>query len=103
MPKVPGVLILFPIGILIGYLSQQGLIPAITLLGQKYPNLSFAIYQWEGLGQAYQTLRNNFDLLIDIVGVSVVITIITIIETIISGKIAQKKTKVQFNKNREVL
>lgn len=103
LPKVPWILMLFPLWILIGYLSKNGFIHEMTLLWDKYPDLAFSFYHRDWLVTTYANLLSDFQMMTNLFAISVVIMAITIIETVISAKIAQKSTKQPFNKNREVL
>ena len=92
-PKVPGAIILAPIGILLGYLSQNELIPIkLQTLGMKFSDIQPALFQPFKLSFSY-----------DIMVASVVIALIAILETMISAKIADGMTKTKHNKRKEML
>ncbi|AHB41574.1 hypothetical protein P148_SR1C00001G0784 [candidate division SR1 bacterium RAAC1_SR1_1] len=100
-PKVPGAIILSLLGIGIGFGVHQGWFPNIALLSNKYPNLSFGLRDFSYI-QNTKALLSNTNAITDIVKISAVIAIVTILETIISGKIGEKMTKVGFNKDKEI-
>ena len=102
LAKVPGAIILSLIGIGIGALSVHGRFPHMTLLSDKYPNLAFQLIQNNPRAN-YLTIRTNPPLLFGIIKVAFIVAIITILETIISGKLAEKQTSQKFSKDKEVL
>lgn len=102
LPKVPWAIILSLIGIVLGWLSTHGMYPAILLLSQKYPNLSFQLIQ-NNPRTNYLSIWTNIPLLFGILKVASVVAVVTILETIISGKLAEKQSGQKFNKDREVL
>ena len=73
------------------------------ILSDKYPNIVFSLIYKVHSWDLYRSLFSDFGLMMNIIKVASVITIVTILETIVSGKIAEKKTKQKFSKNREVL
>lgn len=83
-------------------LSVHGLFPHITLLSDKYPNLAFHLIQ-NNPRSSYLTIRTNPALLFGIIKVAFIVAIVTILETIISGKLAEKQTSQKFSKDKEVL
>ena len=72
------------------------------LLSDKYPNLAFQLIQ-NNPRSNYLTIRTNPALLFGIIKVAFVVAIVTILETIISGKLAEKQTNQKFSKDKEVL
>lgn len=92
-PRIPGAIVLSPIGILLGYLSAQHAIPIqIETLGSKFTDLSAKIFQ---------TPTFFFDTSLLIVGFTV--ACIAILETMISAKIADGMTRTKHNKRKEML
>lgn len=92
LPKIPGPVLLAPVGILIGYASKQGSIPFETkLLTDLYHSISFTLFEMP-----------SFALSLDLVKTAVVVAIVAIIETIISANIADIATKTKHNEHREV-
>lgn len=102
-PKIPWVIVLTFIWIFIGFWVEYKIIPHLLLLVDKFPSLSFELFSNPFL--IYKSIdRENIYLIVkDIISISLVVSIIWIIETIISAKIAQKITKVKFDKDKEVL
>ena len=102
-PKIPWVIVLTIIWIFIGFWVEYKIIPHLLLLVDKFPSLSFELFSNPFL--IYKSIdRENIYLIVkDIISISLVVSIIWIIETIISAKIAQKITKVKFDKDKEVL
>ena len=101
-PKIPGAIVLSLIGIVMGFLIQHGRFPHMTLLIEKYPQLNFSLRNTNYLNVLTEAFDNS-KVFIALLQTSAVIAIITILETIISGKIGEKMTKVPFNKDKEVL
>lgn len=90
-PKTPGPVLLAPIGIGIGYLSQTGLLPFSTmLLTDLYRSISFTLF-------AIPT----FDISLDLIKTSVVVAIVAVIETIISANIADVTTQTKHDAHKE--
>lgn len=92
MPKVPGAILLAPLGILLGYLSQSGAINlALQTLGSKYPEIAPKLF-------AVPEFFFNSSLIVPAITVAVV----AILETMISAKIADGMTKTKHNKRKEM-
>ena len=102
IPKIPGAIILSLLWIGIWAASINGLFPHIMLLSDKYPNLSFQLIQ-NNPRSAYVSVRTNPSILFWILKIASIVTIVTILETIISGKLAEKQTNQKFSKDKEVL
>lgn len=97
IPKIPGPIIVAPIGIFLGYLSEAGIIGAKfqtlhskfgDIIGSKIfqiPNISF----------------NFFDA--NLLKASVAISVVAILETLISAKIADNMTKTKSNHRKEMM
>ncbi len=102
-PKFPWVIFLTIIWIILWILVDKWFFPDVLLLVDKYPELKFALFD----APFFKISLTNFSQALDIfkwlITISLVVTIIAIIETIISAKIAEKITKVKFDKDREVL
>ena len=92
-PKLPGAIILTPIGILLGYLSLNKYIPLIlTTLGEKYPSMSaklFTKWKFSSSDKLFST--------------SLTVAVVSIIETMLSAKIADGMTKTKHDKEKEML
>jgi len=92
-PKLPGAIILAPIGILLGYLNSNGIIyfPFETL-GDKFGNISFKFFEilnWEFPSKIFE--------------VALVVALIVILETMLSAKIADVMTHTKHNERKEML
>ncbi len=91
-PKIPGAIILAPIGILLGYLSSTGSIPlALETLGSRFqinPSLFLPV---------------NFVFSKAIVVTSITVALVAILETMLSARIADVMTKTKHNKRKEML
>ncbi len=92
LPRFPGAIILAPVGILLGYLSQNNLIPLnLITLGSKYPDLT---------GKLFAMPQFFFDK--SLIGAGLAIAIIAILETMISAKIADGMTKTRHKPRKEM-
>lgn len=103
VPKIPWAIALSLIWIIIWILSKNWYFPELFLLSDKYPTLSFNIYANVHTIWLYKSLLQNPKLILDLTTLSWVIAIITILETIVSWKVAEKMTKNKFRKNKEIL
>ena len=91
--KMPGAIILAPIGIILGYLSVNNIISLpLQTLGSKFGDINFSF-----LG--------NFNFVFSgaMLGTAVVIAIIAILETMLSAKIADGMTHTKHNGRKEML
>ncbi len=92
VPKIPGAVLLAPIGILFGYLTANGTIPlTIQTLGQKFSNLHAVLFipphwQWDE-----QLLIGGFT-----------VAVVAILETMLSAKIADGMTKTKHDERKEM-
>lgn len=93
LPKLPGAIALSPIGILIGYLSTNDIVPlAITTLGEKFPDISPQFFvSW--------TPQLSAEAIVP----AITVAVIAILETMLSAKIADGMTKTKHNKRKEML
>lgn len=92
-PKIPGAIILAPIGILIGYLSVSQIMPiSIATLGAKYPEMAPALFIPFSLKLSQSTVI-----------AALTVSIVAILETMISAKIADGMTKTKHHKRKEML
>lgn len=93
LPSIPGAIILSPFGIILGYLSTHHIIRLnLQTLETKFAHLTPHII-------APSPLIFSAKLIIP----ALTITIISIIETMISARIADGMTKTKHNKNKEML
>lgn len=92
LPKIPGAILLAPIGIFLGYLSSIGAIPIdLITLGDKFPNIAPALFEFNGFHFSSQILMASFT-----------VAFVAILETMISAKIADGMTKTKYNKRKEI-
>lgn len=92
--NLPATALFAVIGIFVGFLSSDGILPlSIQTLGTKYSDLS---------GQLF--IFPHFSFHIDSAFISAVITVslVAIIETMLSARIADSMTKTKHNKRREM-
>lgn len=91
-PKLPGVVVLAPIAIAIGYMAQKGMLPFdLITLGEVFPNLHLSIFSIPDL-----SFSNAYII------PALTITLVAILETEISAKIADKMTKTKHDQRKEV-
>ncbi len=92
LPKIPGAIILAPLGIVLGYLSTTGIIPVQLLtLGAKYQDIVPALF-------IAPKLSFEGSLIVP----AITVALIAILETMISAKIADGMTKTKHNKRKEM-
>lgn len=92
LPKIPGAIILAPLGIALGWFIKSGALPlGIQTLQDKFPNLEISFF-------SIPQFTFSTPLLISAVGVA----FIAILETLISAKIADGMTGTRYNVRREV-
>lgn len=98
--KFPGAIMLAAFGILFSWLISNDLIQGIHLntLAQKYPDIKagFYINIWKDF--SWQMFSNR-----ELWIVSLITAVIGILETLLSGQIAENMTKVKFNRKKELL
>ncbi len=93
LPKVPGAIVLAPVGILLGYLTQTGRVPLIlATLGSKYPDMQARIFDFP-----------QFTVHPSLISAAFGVALIAILETMISAKIADGMTHTKYNKRKEML
>lgn len=92
-PKLPGAIILAPLGIALGYLGGKGILPiALQTLGDKFGDISFQFF-----------LMPKLSFSVQLVSSAAVIALIAILETMLSAKIADKMTHTKHNGRKEML
>lgn len=90
--KVPGAIILSPLGIFLGFLSVNKIIPfTFITLGQKYATLSPTLFNMPRLFISPGLLTAAFT-----------VALVAILETMISAKIADGMTKTKHSKQKEM-
>lgn len=93
LPKLPGAIILAPVGVLLGYLTTVGKIPLVLeTLGSKFGEIQFQIFNFPSLSFSFGMLNT-----------AAVIALIAILETMLSAKIADAMTKTKYNERKEML
>jgi SulP family sulfate permease len=91
--KIPGAILLSPLGIVLGYLGQTGRIPLqLDTLGTHFGALSFSLFQ-----------TPQFQFSLPLFYTSLTIALIAILETMLSAKIADGMTHTKHNERREML
>lgn len=92
MPKLPGAVLLTPIGIGIGYLSSNQVIPlTIATLGTKFGVLQFHLFEMP-----------KFYFSAELLTTSITVAIVAILETMLSAKIADGMTHSKHDGRREM-
>lgn len=93
LPNIPGAIIVSPFGILIGYLSTQKIIPIdLQTLQSRFSDLQPKLF-----------LSSSFIFSPRLIIPALTVALISILETMISARIADGMTKTKHNKNKEML
>ncbi len=93
--KIPGVIVLAPVGILLGFLSQKSWIGLeLQTLFSKFGNIAENFWSLPTI---------SFNLSQDLVIGALVVALVAILETLLSAKIADGMTKTKHNTRKEVL
>lgn len=93
IPRIPGAIILAPIGIFIGYLSQSGAINlTIQTLGSRFPDMTAKLFEMP-----------TFTLSMPMISAALAVALVAILETMLSAKIADGMTKTKHDKRKEML
>ncbi len=93
LPKIPGAIILTPIGILLGYMSTMNMLPfTLDTLQTKFGDIESTFFQIPVFTFDYALL-----------GAAMTVALIAILETMISAKIADGMTKTKYNRRKEML
>lgn len=93
VPSIPGAIVFAPIGIGIGYAMKHALIPLqIQTLGDKFGAITFELAQMPHIVLSSQLFVS-----------AGVIALVSIIESMLSAKIADVMTKTKHNTHKEVL
>lgn len=92
-PKIPGVILIAPLGIAFGYASKHALIPfVVETLGEKFADVSFKLF-----------IAPQFSWYPHILQTAAVIALVAILETMLSAKIADGMTHTKHNPHKEML
>ncbi len=93
LPKVPGAIILAPLGILFGYLTTNGYFSfTLPTIGSTFPNLSSSLINVP-----------HFVINQSILITSITVAFVAILETMLSAKITDGMTKTTYNERKEML
>lgn len=97
IPKIPGPIIVAPIGIFLGYLSETGMITTkFQTLHSKFGDIiGSKIFQMPNL--SFNFLDTN------LLKAALAISVVAILETLISAKIADNMTKTKSNHRKEMM
>lgn len=91
-PRIPGAIILAPVGILLGYLAQHGNLHFATqTLGSRFPEMSAKLFAMPEL---------FFDA--SLIPTAIAVAVVAILETMLSAKIADGMTKTKHHKRKEM-
>ncbi|NTV31033.1 SulP family inorganic anion transporter [candidate division WWE3 bacterium] len=92
LPRIPGAIILSPIGILLGFMTSTGRLPfTLQTLETKFGNLSLHLFNTPTM--TFSTT---------IIMPAITVAVVAILETMISAKIADGMTKTKHNKRKEM-
>lgn len=92
LPRVPGAIILSPIGIALGYFASKGFLPfSLETLGSKYSQMDAALFSFSA---------PQFDS--SLIMAAFAVALVAILETMISAKIADGMTKTKHHKRKEM-
>lgn len=92
-PKMPGAIILAPVGIFLGLLSERHYIPVtLQTLGGKFGDISFHFFE-----------IFHFEFSVFMLQSAAVIALVAILETMLSAKIADGMTHTKHNGRKEML
>lgn len=92
-PKLPGAIVLAPLGILLGYLGERDLIPlSLQTLGSKFGEISFHFFEVP-----------HFEFSLFMLQAASVVALIAILETMLSAKIADGMTHTKYKERKEML
>lgn len=90
--KIPGAIILAPMGIVLGYLSAHNTLHlSVQTLGERFPDMAAQLF-------AFPTLSLSPAM----VSASLAVALIAILETMLSAKIADGMTKTKHDKRKEM-
>ncbi len=92
LPKIPGAIVLAPIGILLGYLATHKVVPmSLATIGSTYPGLSASLFDLP-----------HFVINQSIISTAVAVAFVAILETMLSAKIADGMTKTLYSERKEM-
>ena len=92
-PQLPGVMLLAPVGILLGFCADQGIVPvSVETLGSRFGAIDFQLFVVPQLVFSRATFE-----------AASVVALVAILETMLSAKIADGITHTKHNERREML
>ncbi len=92
LPRLPGAIILSPLGILLGYTAGRGLIPvSLDTLGSNFSGITARLFIWP-----------QFELTTALIGAGLTVALVAILETMLSAKIADGMTKTKHDERKEM-
>jgi sulfate permease, SulP family len=93
IPKVPGAIMLAPLGIALGYLTTRGLVDInLVTLAEKFPNISPTLF-----------IKPTWTVNAVVVKTAITVALVAILETMLCAKIADGMTKTRYNQRKEML
>ncbi len=93
LPKIPGAILLSPLGIVLGYLCQVGFLPwKLDTLGTHFGSLTFNLVQVP-----------SFSFSIPLLSTALTVALVSILETMLSAKIADGMTHTKHNERKEMM
>ncbi|MBP6870298.1 SulP family inorganic anion transporter [Candidatus Babeliales bacterium] len=93
IPSFPNIMIITPIGILIGYLTSHSLLPfSLFIVRTKFGHITPLLYEPITLTFNHATLQT-----------SCIVALIALLETMISARIADNITKTKHHQHKEIL
>ncbi len=96
IPKIPGPIIVAPIGMFLGYLSENGFINThFQTLHTRFGEIGSKIYQMPNFSTHFTD--------INLLKTAFAVAVIAILETLISAKIADNMTKTKSNQRKEMM
>ena len=96
IPKIPGPIIVAPIGMFLGYLSESGFINThFQTLHTRFGEIGSKIYQMPNFSIQFTD--------INLLKTAFAVAVIAILETLISAKIADNTTNTKSNQRKEML
>ncbi len=96
IPKIPGPIIVAPIGMFLGYLSENGFINThFQTLHTRFGEIGSKIYQMPNLSTHFIDIA--------LLKTAFAIAVIAILETLISAKIADNMTNTKSNQRKEMM
>ncbi len=96
IPKIPGPIVLAPLGIIVGYFATTGELPfKLLTLASRFGDINPTLGAWPKFSTEFLTT--------DLFKAVLAVALVAILETLISAKIADAMTKTKFNQRKEVL